>query len=190
MTDICERRVVRRPEHEASHCLAAFVAERRGGDGTARITLRLPFKMFSTWEASIERRVIATIYPLHSLGDRYPTYSVSWSTQGAGPFPKFAGALAVEKLLRDDCFGLILSGHYEPPLGKAGALFDAVLGHRIARCSAQDLLRLVAARAENASIKRGRRTTQVGATICHSAHEPAGIASRNRGPTSICERLL
>ncbi len=151
MADICERRVVRRPERDASHCLAAFIGEHRVRDGKVHVALRLPFRNFATRKSPIERRVIATFYPLQPLGDEHSTYSVSWSAQGGGPFPEFAGALAVEKLPCDDCFGLILSGHYEPPLGSIGALFDAILGHRIAHGSTQDLLRSIAAHAEKAS---------------------------------------
>jgi hypothetical protein len=151
MADICERHVVRRSERDASHCLAAFVGQRRDRDGTVHIALRLPFRFFATRTSPIQRRVIATFYPIHSLGDEHSTYSVSWSAQGGGPFPEFAGALAVEKLPRDDCFGLILSGHYEPPMGKIGAMFDAILGNRIAHVSAQELLRSIAAHVENAS---------------------------------------
>ena len=150
MADICERHVVRRSERHASHCLAAFIGQRRDRDGTVHIALRLPFRMFATRKSPIQRRVIATFYPIHSLGDEHSTYSVSWSAEGGGPFPKFAGALAVEKLPRDDCFGLILSGHYEPPMGKLGAMFDAILGNRIAHGSTQELLRSIAAHVENA----------------------------------------
>jgi hypothetical protein len=151
MADICERRVVRRSERDASHCLAAFIGQRRNRDGTVHIALRLPFRMFATRKSPIQRRVIATFYPIHSLGDEHSTYSVSWSAEGGGPFPEFAGALAVENLPRDDCFGLILSGHYEPPMGKIGAMFDAILGNRIAHGSTQELLRSIAAHVENAS---------------------------------------
>jgi hypothetical protein len=135
MADICERRVVGRPERDVSHCLAAFIEEHRVRDGTVHVALRLPFRMFATRKSAIERRVIAIFFPLQSLGDGHSTYSVSWSAQGGGPFPEFAGALAVAQLPCDDCFGLIISGHYEPPLGTIGALFDANLGHRIARGS-------------------------------------------------------
>ena len=151
MADICERHTVRRSERDASHRLAAFIRQLRDRDGTAHIALRLPLRMFATRKSPIQRRVIARFYPIHSLGDEHSTYSVSWSAEGGGPFPEFAGALAVEKLPRDDCFGLILSGHYEPPMGKIGAMFDAILGNRIAHVSAQELLRSIAAHVENAS---------------------------------------
>jgi hypothetical protein len=45
MTQISERLVVHCPDHEASHYVAAFVAEHRAGDGTVRIALRLPISV-------------------------------------------------------------------------------------------------------------------------------------------------
>src|SRR5450631_3701236 len=151
MTHICVRRVVRRPERDAPRCLAAFVAGHRVRDGKVRICLRLPSGIFATSRSSIARRVIATFYPLQSLGDEHATYSVSWSARDGRPFPEFAGALAVEKLPRDDHFGLILSGHYEPPLGTMGVLFDAIVGHRIAHGLAEHFLRSIAAHLEDIS---------------------------------------
>jgi hypothetical protein len=144
MSDISERLVVHCPDREASRHLAAFIADHRVGDGTVRIALRLPISLFADRRTSIQRRVVATLYPLRSIEDPNPTYSVTWSPEGGGPFPGFAGALAVEKTPPDDCFGLVLSGHYEPPFGAAGALFDAALGRRIAHTSARDLLRSIA----------------------------------------------
>jgi hypothetical protein len=35
---------------------------------------------------------------------------------------------------------LVLDGSYEPPLGSAGRIFDAVVGRRIAHATAADLL--------------------------------------------------
>lgn len=150
MSDISERLVVHCPDREASRHLAAFIADHQVGDGTVRIALRLPIGVFADRRTLIERRVVATLYPLRSISDPHPTYSVTWSAKGGGPFPKFAGALAVEKAPHDDCFGLVVSGHYDPPLGVAGTIFDATLGRRIAHSSARDLLRSIADYVENA----------------------------------------
>jgi hypothetical protein len=149
MTQISERLVVHCPDHEASQYVAAFVAEHRAGDGTVHIPLRLPIVMSEDRRAPIERFVIATLYSLQSVGDRHPTYSITWLPKGDGPSPEFAGELAVEKSPRDDCFGLILSGHYEP-FGAVGAMFDPTRGRRIAHVSAHDLLRSIAGHVENA----------------------------------------
>jgi hypothetical protein len=150
MSDISERLVVHCPDQEASRHLAAFLAGHRGEDGRVHIALRLPMTMFADRQSLIERRVVATLYPLHSLDEPHPTYSVTWTAKGGGPFPDFAGALAVEKRPRDDCFGLIVSGHYEPPFGMIGTMFDATFGRRIAHASARDLLRSIADYVENA----------------------------------------
>jgi hypothetical protein len=119
-----------------------------------RVVLRLPVSMFADRRSLIERRVIATLFPLRSIDDPHPTYSVTWASKGGGPFPEFAGALAVEKSPSDDCFGLVVSGHYEPPYGVLAAMFDATLGRRIAHASARDLLRSIADYVENACAHR------------------------------------
>jgi hypothetical protein len=155
MSDISERLVVHCPDHEASRHLAAFVSEHQLGDGTVRVALRLPLSKFADRRALIERRVVATLYPLRSITDPHPTYSVTWSPKGGGPFPQFAGALAVEKSPHDDCFGLLVSGHYDPPFGAVGAMFDDTLGRRIAHASARDLLRSIADYVENACAHTG-----------------------------------
>src|ERR1035438_4809365 len=111
MTDISERRVVHCPEREDSHLLAAFVAAHRAGDGSLSIALRLPIKLFAAWKLSLERRGVASFYSLQAGGDPHPTYSVTWSPAGGGPYPEFAGALAVETLPFRECFGLILAGY-------------------------------------------------------------------------------
>jgi hypothetical protein len=146
MSDISERLVVHCPDREASQHLAAFIADHENHDGSVRVPLRLPINMFADRRSLIERRVIATLYPLRSISDAHPTYSVYWSPKGGGPFPEFSGALAVEKSERDDCFGLVVTGHYDPPLGAV----DLTLGRRIAHSSARDLLRSIADYVENA----------------------------------------
>jgi hypothetical protein len=150
MSDISERLVVHCPDNEASRHLATFIAEHRVRDGSVRIALRLPISMFADRRTLTERRAIATLYPLRSSSDPHPTYSVTWASKGGAPYPDFAGALAVEKSARDDCFGLVVSGHYEPPAGTVGGVFDAALGRRIAQASARDLLRSIADYVENA----------------------------------------
>jgi hypothetical protein len=169
MTDISERLVVHCPAKEASHHLSAFIAEHQLGDGTIRIGLRLPISLFANRRSLIERQVVATLYPLRAAHDPHPTYSVTWSPRGGGPFPDFAGALAVEKSAHNDFFGLLVSGHYEPPFGTVGALFDAALGRRIAQASARDLLRSIADYIENARAHEA---------AARAGHDEAALAGR------------
>jgi hypothetical protein len=147
MTDICERLVVHCPTHEASDYLAAFVADHKQGDGSVRITLRLPMSRLADRRSITERPAIGTFFSLKAISDRYPTYSVTWLPKGDGPSPEFAGALAVETVARDDCFGLILSGRCAP-LGAAGAKCNA--GRRIAHVSPRAVLHAIANYVENA----------------------------------------
>jgi hypothetical protein len=72
----------------------------------------------------------------------YPGYSfasIAWEAEGGGPFPSFSGSLSAADEGAGFC-RLDIDGTYAPPLGPAGALFDAVLGKRIAQASVGDLL--------------------------------------------------
>jgi hypothetical protein len=53
--------------------------------------------------------------------------------------PAFAGLLAGERL-QEGGSRLVLSGAYQAPLGSWGAVFDSVLGRRIAAATANELL--------------------------------------------------
>jgi len=176
MTDVCERRVVHCPEHEASHYLAGFVAEHQAVDGTVRLVVRLPVSIFVRGRAPIERRVVARL-SLQSMSDRYPTFTIIWSPWGNSPSFEAAGVLAVEKQSRDDRFTLILSGQYEA-FGMVDPMFDATRDHRIAQICAHDLLRSVAHSVENA------RAHTEAALAGHSR-----FLSRGRGPSSDLTHL-
>jgi hypothetical protein len=150
MSEISERLVVHCPDREASRHQRSFIADHQVGDGTVSVKLRLPINLFSERRSLLERRIVATLYPLRSVSDPHPTYSVTWSPRQGVAFPGFAGALAVEKSPYDDRFGLLVSGHYELCFGAVSALFDAALGRRIAHASARDLLRSIADYVEKA----------------------------------------
>ncbi|MFN2461499.1 MAG: hypothetical protein ABR591_12570 [Candidatus Velthaea sp.] len=144
MSDFSERIVIRCPLAKAARHLSAYIASNAlpGRSGSVRLHLRLPAKF-------VEKPVVATLHPLRSLDDPYPTYSVVWEPEGGGPFPTFAGALAVEHVT-EDAFRLILAGHYEPPFGAPGQTFDAAAGRWIARAAARELLRTIATFIEQA----------------------------------------
>jgi hypothetical protein len=144
------KRIVRCPYDEATQFLTAFIAQHRTGDGSARIALRLPAGIFAERRSLVERRLCATLYPLHSMNDRQQIYSVTWTLPAFGAWPEYSGALAVEKGAHDDCFGIFVSGDYEqlPCTGSGGG--DAMLLRRIAQASARELLRTIAGYVENA----------------------------------------
>ncbi len=156
MCEIRERRIVHCPEREASHRLAAFVAERRLGDGSLNIALRLPIEMLAAFKLPIERRGVASFYSLQSAADPHPTYSVSWTSAGGWPFPDFAGALVVEQVLLPQCFGLVLRGYYQPPHIGVRPSLDPETAGRIAHGLTHELLRSIAEYIENPPASRAR----------------------------------
>ena len=72
----------------------------------------------------------------------YPGYrllDVSWEPKDGGPYPHFHGTLSIA----EDAIGwsrIEIDGTYQPPLGIAGAAFDAAVGHRMAQSTAAELL--------------------------------------------------
>ena len=72
----------------------------------------------------------------------YPGYhiiDVGWKPAAGGPFPEFNGTLSIAQDATD-WSRLDLDGAYRAPFGIAGAAFDAVVGHRIAEATAEQLL--------------------------------------------------
>jgi hypothetical protein len=70
-------------------------------------------------------------------------WAVHWEPKGGGPYPTFDGTLVVRADETYDRGVLELDGQYAPPLGAAGAVFDAVVGKRIAQFTAQELLQRI-----------------------------------------------
>lgn len=64
---------------------------------------------------------------------------VHWQPLGEDPYPTFDGTLSAVRL-EPECCRLELAGEYVPPGGIVGAAFDAVIGHRIAEQSIENLL--------------------------------------------------
>jgi hypothetical protein len=89
---------------------------------------------------SLSHAVVATLkYEAHPT-DMRPRFAVQWVPTGDQLLPSFSGTLTVESDEDYDTFFAVLDGQYEPPLGIAGRAFDALLGHRIAEATADQLL--------------------------------------------------
>lgn len=160
MCEISERLIVHCPEGEASHHLAAFVAERRLGDGSLNIALHLPIGDLAAFKLPVERSGVASFYSLGSAADPRPTYSVSWTSAGGWPFPDFAGALAVEQIPLPHCFGLLLRGYYQSPLAGVGPRSDPQTDERVAHGITHELLRSIAQYIENPTASRAHEGTR------------------------------
>ena len=132
MSQISERRVVACPYNLAQGYLAHIIGAKVTSPSTLTLTLSLP-------GAELAQEVVVTysaaIDPMHF--DQ--PWSMRWKPK-AGPYPEFDGELTVRA---DETYAssqLELQGSYRPPGGVAGAAFDAAIGNRIARATAQALL--------------------------------------------------
>jgi len=156
MTTIKEHVEVHCPYVRALHYVAAYLAHLGWSEHSQSVSLRLRVPVGPSSEhlgLAIDKGVVATLSrsPQHRvLEDRI---GVTWQPDVDGePFPRFDGALSVEAA-SPKASTLALEGRYEPPLGAAGKIFDAVLGHRIAEATARELLKEIADRIESAYVQ-------------------------------------
>ena len=128
-----------------------FQALERGGGGPAVLRLELPLEEFGIpGGAVIGRDVSVSLVPMtlrrtmgHFSEDEQHfehITAVMWEPANGGPFPVFRGFLCVQSCDDYGSCKLVLEGDYRPPFGVAGRVFDAVVGRRIARATARDLL--------------------------------------------------
>ena len=129
-----------------------FLALERGGSGPAILRLELPLEELGIpGGAVIGRDVSVSLAAMtwrYTMGhfsedERHFEHvtAVVWEPASGGPFPVFRGFLSVQSGEDHGSCKLVLEGDYRPPFGVAGRVFDAVIGRRIARVTARDLLR-------------------------------------------------
>lgn len=132
MSQILERRIVACPYNLAQAYLALTVGSRISESSPLTLNVSLP-------GAELVKEVVAT-YGAATDPMRFDEpWSVHWKPK-SGPYPDFHGELTVRA---DETYAssqLELRGSYRPPGGVVGAAFDAVIGNRIARATAQALL--------------------------------------------------
>jgi hypothetical protein len=112
---------------------AAYIASRPVHDGKAVVSLRV-----TVGDLIVERRADLTLRHARAYAG-YEVMDITWQPHDGGPYPVFQGTLSAEEMIGNYC-RLDLDGAYVPPLGLAGAVFDVVLGHRIAEAAARELL--------------------------------------------------
>ena len=152
MTTLSRRTLVHCPVGQAPRHLATFFRAHGSPDGdVAKLDLRVEAKVPGLpAPLSLSHPVVATLqYDAHPA-DMRPRFRVQWVPTGNDPVPSFAGSLVVDSDEDYSTFFLVLEGHYEPPFGLAGQAFDAVVGHRIAEATADDLLARIRAFVEQA----------------------------------------
>lgn len=140
MAQLYQRRYLKCPYNRAQDLLAEAV---RGAAQTSQERhLRLTFSIPAVAGGEIVKDVIVTVSPGRDPMHLDEPWKLHWKPV-SGLYPVFDGTLTVRA---DESYAgsmLELQGAYNPPLGAAGAAFDAILGQRIAAETARELLRRI-----------------------------------------------
>lgn len=138
MSTLQERRVLHCPYQRARSYLEAALKEPAEKQESKTIRLQVPIG--PPGGVALNKEVAITVGagkdPMHFD----EPWAIHWEPIGGGPYPNFDGTLTVRADETYQSSLLELNGEYKPPLGAAGAAFDAVLGSRIASMTAQELL--------------------------------------------------
>lgn len=113
-----------------------FPALERAGDG-----VRLPFRAFALPLRGGIARSVEVRYRRQpdrcEPGHAHDEISFDWNAHSRF-LPNFSGTLRFR--IEATRTRIVLAGAYAPPLGALGALFDRVLGGRLAQATARDLV--------------------------------------------------
>ena len=138
MARLFEQRYLQCPYVRAKDYLAQSLREAAQHGHEQTLTLRVTMR-----EYDIERDVLVRYGkgadPMHFD----EPWKVHWTPAQGGPFPDFDGTLTVRAGENYETAILELEGEYEPPLGAAGRVFEAAVGHRIAANTGQALLETI-----------------------------------------------
>ncbi len=143
MTRICVEATVEQPAATTERMLQDYMNDRRRGDGTIALPLRIRFREGDSDDLSLAHDVI-----VHFSKDRHAdnrSFIVNWTPSGEGPYPSFSGVLNVYAQADVRHSRIELDGAYAAPGGILGRAFDASVGSKIARSSLTDLIERVAA---------------------------------------------
>jgi hypothetical protein len=139
MHDLSAECDVRAPAGFALAFLATYLADQGvNAEGEASIRMRYPLRELFAGIV-LERDV--TVHVSYEPGPpgTTPGIRLGWSPEGTNMIPSFEGRIDARDTGEQTC-RLTISGTYAPPLGVIGALFDRVVGVRIARGTLDGLL--------------------------------------------------
>jgi len=137
MKELRERTALECPSEEAEAGLVAFFAARQEADGVTRLRLRVPMDGSLI---SIEREVRVEARETRDEQNLNNQIALSWQPEGSVIFPRFEGTLVAWGEDDPEISYIELRGHYTPPLGPAGQIFDEAIGFAIAQATAQAFL--------------------------------------------------
>jgi len=143
MAEFTSRTLVRCPLGQAGRRLSQYFRANGNADGDVvqlHLGVDVPRMLPVDVRLRPSRNVVATVTPIRHAGAVDPEYRVTWADADGGPYPVFVGRLSVEPDEDYRTFFLRLTGDYVAPFGVVGALFDAVVGRRIAKVTIATLL--------------------------------------------------
>lgn len=147
MPMISERVSVNCPYEQSGPFLMAHLGDltksESGSEGAFRLTLPVS-ELGLPGGVSLTRDVDAHFVPLKEPQGGSKFAAVHWVPVGGGPFPQLLGLFGIEADADPKKCTLVLEGNYDPPMGVAGDLFDAVVGRKIAKSSIHELLKALA----------------------------------------------
>ena len=104
--------------------------------------------------ANVSQRVMIELGPVEVIADGATCAATFNPVAHARVVPRFRGHV---RLVADgDQAVLELDGHYQPPLGRVGAVGDEVVGHHVARRALEDFAHALAIRLSHAAAQEGQ----------------------------------
>jgi len=138
MRELREQTPVECTVDDAEAGLRAFFAARQDADGVTRMRLRVPMDGSSL---SFEREVRVEAREGRDDDSLNNLMRIAWEPESSVVFPRFEGTMLAWGEDDPGKSFIELRGHYTPPLGAAGQVFDEAIGYEIARATAREFLR-------------------------------------------------
>ncbi|MGB8266374.1 MAG: hypothetical protein WCE44_08645 [Candidatus Velthaea sp.] len=145
VTQISEYDSVQCPFEHIREAIRAAFQTYSDENGDAHIPMRV-----SLGELKLEREVVAKLSPAPGYTG-YEIFALHLAPTDAGPYPVFDGKLSATYEGGGYC-RIDIYGEYVPPLGLAGAAFDAAVGKRFGQASVRDFLALLKREVEAAAL--------------------------------------
>lgn len=139
MSKLKETAIVETPFAQAADMVENYLLKAVDADGKLTLHLTAPGAGVNLPGVQLEHSVEVTFDRVSGPNETI-VFRLSWKAIEARIFPVFRGTLTVAEDETYKTCRLILEGTYHPPLGIAGAIFNAVLGSRIAHATAAELL--------------------------------------------------
>jgi hypothetical protein len=135
MTRLRDSTTVDLSPEQARAGIERFFVSLEGSDGISRMRLRVPTDGAPHGYAiSLDREV-------RIEAEIKDPVKIRWVPEGSTIFPIFEGELHLSPNGESRRTVIELDGAYTPPFGPAGQIFDAAIGHRIAKRTAYEFLK-------------------------------------------------